>query len=597
MLGYQGSSPFDERIKEQLRRRNSPSPPFKIFPELYSGPILADVELALFLTLNRSYPDYDWSPLLTQAGQTAFPRGGIARALPWDVPADYRKNLRIIGSLMFSGRLLGAVSIKTTSSTAQPMFTSNPAYKRQIVRFWQHFAHEILNATSFEELLQMPVAIVYAGMSGYRLSADAFKSIHVTHHPEGDKISDFEWKQRTVWDYLGRETTSRKDLLVPIPGHPEAQACRSRNIAQESQTVNLPCVFFYKAIQRGMFDWGAPLWKSGTGQQNIAKLDIPNFPYVVKLDVKELDRHLSFPVLSSLRAGYRDAGATDQWCRHLERVVHCPMLCIEDYPNPTTWAWTYSPRRAMDVDPLEFDYGMPSGFAGVSPEDKAAFSMYMLTALQRTGIVGETGVTAITNFVNNKCLNVRCINSGDDTLIAFKTRGFADSFLSEVTSMGMNVQPEARLTYLGQDVKVRKDGIVEVMPQLVNSLKNIVVPEQAWGSRRRLHPGFGLIERNKYYATNPEWQNVWLILNGILAEHNLPRLDEYIANASNIENQPPMVSEMYNLADATFIMNPDSINYKILEDDVSRNLLDLFYLTFEVEDAQIFDKIFTEGGA
>jgi hypothetical protein len=68
-----------------------------------------------------------------------------------------------------------------------------------------------------------------------------------------------------------------------------------------------------------------------------------------------------------------------------------------------------------------------------------------------------------------------------------------------------------------------------------------------------------------------------------MRELGLTGLDDYISDGSNPENRPPIVSEMTNLNDVIFALNPDAINYKLSEEDVSRQLLDMYYLTYDEE--------------
>jgi len=69
-------------------------------------------------------------------------------------------------------------------------------------------------------------------------------------------------------------------------------------------------------------------------------------------------------------------------------------------------------------------------------------------------------------------------------------------------------------------------------------------------------------------------------------------LDDYIADGSNPENRAPVTDDMLSLADSTFVMNPDAINYKILEDDVTASLLEKYYLTYGEDTAEKFDNLF-----
>jgi len=585
---YYGTSAFDQRISDLVRRRNQKGRPFQVFPGVVADADFVEIALELVFSLNQVFPDYDWSPCLTVPGHSSFPRGGIASATLWDPPKLLITNLELLGEIMARERKLGAVSIKKTSSTSVPYFTSNLLYKKAIVDFWLEHYHEILACKTFEERLQLAIAIVYAASVGYRTQADGFKELIIRDR----RIVSYEHKIREVFDWQGKQVVSSKELTDPeFSGAPFMQACRSRQIAQESQTVNLPNVFYYKSIQRGMFTFGKALWKSGTGRDNVAKLESDKFPNLIKLDVKELDRHLHYDILEALRRGYIRGGLDPAFAQHLRMTIHGPMLCVEDYPNPTRHSWTYDPRKISEITLRDYDYGMPSGFAGVSPEDKAVFSMVMLTALQDCGLANH-GERGIREFVENRSAYHRCINSGDDTVLAFNSKSNADAFISKITSYGMKIEQEEKLTYLGQDIVQHKDGRLECYPQLVNSLKNILVPEHSWGGPRRLNPGFGLIERNKYYDQNPAWHTVWHILNSTLRKFGKPGLDDYIADGSNPENRAPVTDDMLSLADSTFVMNPDAINYKILEDDVTASLLEKYYLTYGEDTAERFDNLF-----
>jgi hypothetical protein len=461
-------------------------------------------------------------------------------------------------------------------------------YKKGIVDFWADYGDDIFDtydSKGFEGLLQLPFAITYGGTVGYRRQADSFNQLTVKRN----SITAYEWKVRKVFDYLGVERVSDKALNAPFSRqYPHMQKPRSRQVAQESQTVNLPNVFFYKQIQRGMFDFGNSVWKNHEGVDNARKLEYSTHPYLLKLDVKELDRNLHFDVLEQLRLGYQDGGCNPRWLDHLRRSIHGPMLCFQDAPPYTDWAWTYDPRKIKDLYLLH-DYGMPSGFAGVSPEDKAAFTALLFSTLVEIDVVRKDfDESDILKFLTNSIDGGRLINSGDDTVLSFKEKYVRDAFLDSIIKSGMTIEEEPSISFLGQDF-IESGGMITAVPQLANSLKNILVPEHEWGGMRRKAPGFGLIERNKYYQTNPAWETVWHVLNSTLRELNIVGLDDYIKDGMNPENRPPMVGEMTNLNDIVFALNPDAINYKMNEEDVSRELLELYYLTYDEEQSALLN--------
>jgi len=495
---------------------------------------------------------------------------------------SYTKTLRMLGALMYKNRKVGATSIKKTSTTSFPAFTTSLEYKKGIVDFWIDYGEDILDTydkAGFEGLLQLPYAIVYGGVVGYRRQPDSFKVLRV----KGLTIVSYEWKVRKVFDYQGVERVSDKTLHTSFARHyPHMQAQRSRQVAQESQTVNLPNVFFYKQIQRGMFEFGNSVWKNHEGTDNVRKLEFSQHPYLLKLDVKELDRNLHFDVLESLRQGYIDAGCDPRWVDHLRRCIHGPMLCFEDGPPYSSWAWTYDPRKIKEMHLLH-DYGMPSGYAGVSPEDKAAFTSMLFSTLVEIGMVRKDfDESDLLTFLSNKIDGVRTVNSGDDTVMSFREPLVKRDFLDSISKSGMTIEEEPHVSFLGQDF-IANGSVLSAIPQLVNSLKNILVPEHEWGGARRRVPGFGLIERNKYYQANPGWATVWHVLNSTLRELGNVGLDDYIKDGMNPENRPPIVGEMTNLNDIVFALNPDAINYKLNEEDVSRRLLDMYYLTYDAE--------------
>jgi hypothetical protein len=485
---------------------------------------------------------------------------------------------------MYANRQPGATAIKRTSTTSLPEFSTLLEYKKAIIDFWVDFGDDIFaafNKGGFEALLQLPIAITYGGSVGYRRQADSFNYLTI----KKGKVVGFEWKVRKLFDWMGSERVSDKTLHEAFSRqYPYMQAPRSRQVAQESQTVNLPNVFFYKQIQRGMFKFGNSIWKNHEGIENARKLEFASHPHLLKLDVKELDRNLHFDVLEAIRRGYEDAGCSPVWTDHLRRCVHGPMLCFADAPPFKGWSWTYDPRT-IGSDFRAHDYGMPSGYAGVSPEDKAAFTALLFTTLVKIGLVKEEfDDNDILSFLNNEIEGARCINSGDDTVMSFAEPLVRKEFLESISRSGMTIEEEQHISFLGQDF-VQEGTTLNSVPQLGNSLKNILVPEHEWGGRRRIVPGFGLIERNKYYETNPAWSTVWHVLNSTMRELGLMGLDDYISNGTNPENRPPIVTEMTNLNDVIFVLNPDAINYKLSEEEVSRDLLDLYYLTYSEEDS------------
>lgn len=578
------SSPFDKKIKEIASKPRLGKPNFQVFPGVINDEAFCELSTRIVIKLSQIFPDEDWSPCLTVPGYWPSPRGGIATAHYWDLPKSYVKALKMMGELAYRNRKVGSTSIKKTSNTSVPAFTTNLEYKKAIIDFWMDYGDDILETADkrgFEALLQLPYAITYAGTVGYRRQADSFKSLDVS----GGRIRGYEWKARTVFDWTGTERTSDKTLHTSFSRkYPYMQAQRSRQVAQLSQTVNLPNVFYYGQIQRGMFEFGNAVWKSHDGPTNARELDYPEFSHTLKLDVKELDRNLHFDVLESLRQGYLAGGCHPRWIEHLRRCVHCPMLCYEDAQPYKGWSWTYDPRKVM-TDYKLHDYGMPSGFGGVAPEDKMAFTALIFSIFDDMNMFSRPAIEEdMLTFLGNRTTFVRTKNNGDDTILNFKDSYIRGEFLARATKLGITIQEEERRFYLGQDI-VNLGNVLSSIPQLVNGIKNILVPEHEWGGRRRIAPGFGLIERNKYYTANPGWETAWSTLNGTMREMGLLGLDDYISDGSNKENQPPMVMDMQNLNDILFTLNPDAINYKLAADDVSKGLLDLYYLTYNEEES------------
>jgi hypothetical protein len=577
------TTPFDKRIAELAKRPRVGNKAFKVFPGVINDAVFCELATRCVVKLHDIFPNTDWSPCLTVPGFWPNPRGGIARSHIWDPDPIYLKALRRFGFLMYKNRRSGATAIKKTSTTSIPPFTTSLEYKKGIIDFWSDYGDDILltyEKGGFEALLQLPFAITYGGSVGYRRQADSFNLLTIKR----GHITQFEWKVRKLFNWLGEERVSDKKLNESFSRqYPYMQAPRSRQVAQESQSVNLPNVFFYKQIQRGMFEFGSSIWKNHEGLANARKLEFENHPSLLKLDVKELDRNLHYDILEALRRGYEDAGCSGRWTDHLRRCVHGPMLCFADSPPFKGWSWTYDPRTISDENFRAHDYGMPSGYAGVSPEDKAAFTALLFATLVKIGLVSdEFSDDDILDFLSNRVKGVRCINSGDDTVLAFSSELVRKAFLESITRSGMTIEEEEHISFLGQDFII-EGTTLNAVPQLANSLKNILVPEHEWGGRRRIVPGFGLIERNKYYATNPAWSTVWHVLNSTMRELGLTGLDDYISDGSNPENRPPIVSEMTNLNDVIFALNPDAINYKLSEEDVSRQLLDMYYLTYDEE--------------
>jgi len=596
-LNVKCTSAFDKVIKERLvKHPNTGNPRFRIFPGLINDELFCRIAEELVIRLSDIFPDQDWSPCLTVPGYWPSHRGGIATSTKWDLKPTLRKTLTMMGFLMYKNRESGPTAIKRTSSTSQPLWTSSLTYKKALADFWMNHGYSILftyDKSGYEGLLQLPLAIVYAGTVKFRNQPDRFRQLTIRN----GKIVGFEHKNREVFDYMGIKRISYKRLTDrKFRQFPYFQAPRSRQVVALSQTVNLPNIFFYKAIQRGMFkpEFGGAIWKNHEGSENVAKLQLVTHPYVLKVDVTELDRHLHYDVLNSIRTGYSKAGCSKRWTDHLTRCIHSPILCIQDYAPYTDWAWTYDPRKIKEAHLLH-DYGMPSGYAGVSPEDKAAFTAVLFSTLVEIGQIPlDFNEEHLLAFLGNQLPGIKCINCGDDTVLAFSSKDVKDTFLNTLMKVGLKVEEEEIVTFLGQEF-VRVGDSITAIPQIVNSLKNILVPEHEWGGIRRQTPGFGIIERNKYYSSNPAWPIVWNELNAALRRNGLVGLDDYIRDGSNPENRPPVSRDMQNLNDVTFLMNPDSINYKLNEEEVSRDLLDLYYLTYDEEDSTKLNYLWEQG--
>jgi len=230
------------------------------------------------------------------------------------------------------------------------------------------------------------------------------------------------------------------------------------------------------------------------------------------------------------------------------------------------------PRKVEDYYQ---NYGFPSGVPFVSDVGKMIGAFVDIVPLIDLGIVSDTEEEWAL-VMDGQHPKARVLNSGDDFVIATsdaKQGGQLLRYFEEGQHPYFDVEVESPAAFLGNIIC--KDGSgVRVLPNITSWLVNTFGAERGIDSRFRMHWDFGWSQKRIYFGKHPLFDKVDSLLQKITRD----KLGQSIDDLTPIAGAPEGL-ELRNYYDMTFVMNPDSVHYKINPEDVSASLLDEIYET------------------
>lgn len=522
----------------------------------------------------------DFTSILTLAGHPMNPLGAPA----WierknDIPSGFIKTVEKVAEDMTSSWTAGlTLSISKMSHSGLPYMSHSLDYKASIIKYWIDKAENILedfhNNGALYLLENHGISLTYSTGRRYQ-----FDKIEAKFGKDGRLISA-KPKSRRVWTDQGFEIEADKTLSFSRNVFRQ----RSRQVWAASGTFN----YAYQSIVQGFRDSYSKKMKSVIHHESVQKSveSLPNGGVVASGDFSTFDHLIS-------------AELQEVWFKALEKAgVHPWLVEMRRYmcKAPAVFKATilgekggYVLGEFDQVVPPNLDQGVQSGIADVSDIDKMVGIAYILYHAVESGVILSDDFDLV---YSDSHPNFRLRNMGDDVLMWFRDEDLKKRFFksTESTNSFFPFAEDKYPGFLGNEIFVRSDGSRSALPNLNNGICNIFVPER--GISTKLKQGvprafwaFGIKERNKLYNIHPLWDEVWnTAIRSASSFYNMD-FSRIIEKESVIQQEEATKVYAYeSVYDKLFLQNPTYIHYRFSPSDVTKDLLDLEFLTIPEEE-------------
>lgn len=388
---------------------------------------------------------------------------------------------------------------------------------------------------------------------------------------------DWEPKQREVYSHKGKMIVERdvsaflKSLGLDFTGR--KFSLRKRLVWQANAEGNAPLLYVGK------------VWRGGV---------INKFPYTLKHNMQNLRLTKNFPVSKMFSIDF----ANFDWTLGSDIVFpildHAPFpKDVVDYVKkimtmPALMKYDFIGETGAFLSGLDNDlffekfgeylpYGSPSGHGLVSEVAKFVGLTLAIWILTESGIVANDE-RAIRQLLEGDNKDVVLKSGGDDNLFAFRTTEDADKALAFInkSKSGFKITQDVPTKFLGHFFRM-EGADLKTFPDPANIMKKKMLAEASFGARSD-YPEFGFhIAKEFYSSLVPNFRYIY----GQYSELFYRATGQTIDDVMWVRNSPLDDNRVLrNAADVEYIVNPDSIHYKIDEDDLSSETREKFFITF-----------------
>jgi hypothetical protein len=496
------------------------------------------------------------------------------------VSPRHRQIAEVLFDAMFSDAAPSKVSIRRQASTGSPDYVNDVPKKKSELRLALENIDDFLNLIDNDDLegLYERFNATIVQTIGQRVQADKVTC-------DGDKCSS---KDREVNDELAARTGLREGKREPaskrvvINGATVKNhfAGRRRTVFGMSFVPNYVMATFFSMFRAVYLDRYAFTWKHRTSDSILEKMR--RYKFLAGFDVKQFDQTVPrFLIdLFAQRIGDR----TDPRFGKLTRLMFSAPFVM-----PYPWVEGASDAQfdpLFGTDPFvtatfKFNMGLPSGIS-CNP-DMGKFVMmfqYLVIADDFFHNVLEVGVDTILRGEHDE---YAFLNMGDDCVVLSNNEQF-NIYVNETRyeAQYFSVTKESPISFLG-NVPYRDDrGELQLAPNIISFFVNWLVPEHGIDSyQRRNFWAIGDRERRQHYARAPSYPEAYSIFEEEF-QATYGRTPSSIT-AQYYESQKGLGA--LSTIDALVLQNPDYLQYRYDEKDVSQEVLDMITTSIPADEA------------
>lgn len=473
--------------------------------------------------------------------------------------------------LMFARSAPASVSIRREASTGAPDYVNDIEKKKDELRTALGDLNRFLQLIEDDKFLELFIEfnspIVHT--TGERTQADKVSMV------DGRPVS----KDREVNDEVAARSGLTSGRRFPadkrcfkdgneINGH---FAGRRRTVFGTSFVPNYVLAAFCSSWRAVYLEDFSFTWKHRTPDEILGKLK--RFNGIMGFDVKQFDQCVSDFMVE--RFVNRIANYVDPRVAKLIRLMYkAPYIVPYPWIDGTSDE-EFNPLFGADpfsISSFTMNLGLPSGIA-INPDSGKLFMVWQyLVVLDRYfGNVIEVGIDTI---LRGEHPDYGMLNMGDDCVLMFNDEGFRTWFNEGGYSKDQyfKLEEERPVSFLG-NVPYRDDsGDLRIAPNVVSYLVNWLVPEVGIDHmKRRNFWAIGERERRIHYAQAP-------LYPVIHESFERTFYDIYGVSPSSITSEAYEQQRRYqNLStwDALVLQNPDYLHYKVSDDMITPEILDI----------------------
>lgn len=480
---------------------------------------------------------------------------------------------------MFGAARPASLVIRKSASSTFPEFSTEMEVKRAHLLSSLQNSRDIANLTSrgdFKRLLHK-YNVVYAYYVLTRSQPDSvfIKDGQWQSKPREVASLDYAWSSGEIGErYIAdKRCFDRSGNLID-----GFFAMRRRTVWGLSGSVNYLLAAVFSQFREHYLNEFAFTWKHRAADDIRGKLQ--RFSYYYAADVKQHDQFVADWLVQ-------------HWFTRLEDKIRDDVLTIAKtaygapyyqpaiFDNSDYGLWSGSP---LDVTSFGNKYGLPSGIAYNPDIGKLGMTFIYLTMLDECyHDVLEAGIDSILRGKHSYAI----LDASDDVVIACSDSRFVDLMLKkqssgESASPYMVIEPEKGAAFLGNLLVRTSTGELDVVPNIVSAVVNFLAPERGINAALRGNWAVGWFERQNYYAAAPLFEEVYQVIADVSKRHLGMTITDMARNLKQHSNFD--VTSLYTAADRSFLLNPDSIYYKISINDLSPFLRNLELSVVEYDD-------------
>lgn len=521
---------------------------------------------------------YGMNPISVPPVNNEFIRSELKLATGFITPRD-RQIFDQLVKFMFARSAPASLGIRREASTGAPDYVNDVIKKKTELRAAFADMERFLDLIDKNKFLELYVD---------------FNSpiVHTTgERTQADKVSFVDGvarsKDREVNDELAARTAMKEGIRRPadkrvfksgsqVNGH---FAGRRRTVFGTSFVPNYVLATFCSSWRKVYLEDFAFTWKHRTEEEILGKMN--RFSNIVGFDVKQFDQSVATWMIDAF---------TEELANYVDPRVAKLVSLMFKAPYIVPYPWVAGTSEAefnplygddpFDIATFAMEVGLPSGIA-INPDSGKLFMVWQyLVVLDRFyQNVLEIGIDTILRGEHDQ---YAMLNMGDDCVLLLNDSAFGQWFKDGgYTDPYFFLEEERPISFLGNVPYRNERGELKLAPNVVSYLVNWLVPEVGIEhARRRNFWAIGERERRVHYAQAPSYP----LVHEAFERHFRDTFGVLPASITAEAYEQQRRYQNLSTWDALVLQNPDYLHYKVSEDAISPEILDLIVTSLAIDE-------------